>query len=217
MDTCAFNTTRPQDLLVPNLSPGERRARIEALYLKYGMPLRYYLLKSGCAPNADEAEELAHAFFARVCETQILEGYRREGRFRAYLKTAVRNFALQQRARDLVARHAEDVVASRLDFEFDAWWVGNLMEQAYERLERLLVNRGELKTWQLLKAADRNRGHHPTYQELAGNFSMSLAEVSQALRRARGILQGIVNLLVGETCSTPEAHGEELHFVRHQP
>src|SRR5439155_1910921 len=59
---------------------------------RYGAAVQAYLL--ALLKNRHDAEDVAQDFFLRVCRHRFVRANQDRGRFRDYLKTAVRNAAL---------------------------------------------------------------------------------------------------------------------------
>jgi RNA polymerase sigma factor (sigma-70 family) len=109
--------------------------------LRYAQAVRGYLL--ALLGNAEDADDVAHDFFVRVVERGFVRADPDRGRFRDYLKIAVRNAALSHlRRRRRQPRTADALQYTVADAEGAAnreWlreWQACVLERAWRALER---------------------------------------------------------------------------------
>jgi DNA-directed RNA polymerase specialized sigma24 family protein len=111
--------------------------------LRYAPAIQRYL--AALVPNRHDAEEVAQEFFLRVVQHGFFRTQQEGGRFRDYLKAAVRNAALSYLRRDRARRaigcdaFAAGVPDKTLVAADRAWageWRRCLLERAYRALEK---------------------------------------------------------------------------------
>src|SRR5262245_12884862 len=119
------------------------RARDPAyLAARYALAIRRYL--EALLKNAHDAEEVAQDFLLRVHEQGLDGADPGRGRFRDYLKKAVRNAALNflrreqapgRRALPLRPEGLADAAGPRAERQWLAEWRRGLLERAWQALE----------------------------------------------------------------------------------
>src|SRR5262245_12248777 len=109
--------------------------------IRYAQAVRSYLL--ALLGNADDADDVAHDFFVRVIERGFEHADPQRGRFRDYLKIAVRNAGLSHLRRKQGQPRTVDALPSTVpDPEGAAdraWlreWQACVLERAWRALER---------------------------------------------------------------------------------
>lgn len=180
-----------------------------------------YLLYRGMGVKTDEAGDLTQAFFASVLEKGTLAAADPErGRFRSFLKTAARNFLLdeweraraQKRgggARPLDFAEAEKFVEAVDDpaKAFDRQWAVELLQSCVSRLESELG--GPL--FEAVRRAFALDGppETPTHARIASELSIPEQDVANFLFRARRRLREILRERVrASVLSESEVDGE---------
>lgn len=153
----SFPTTQWSQILgADDLLEPEHRERLDAFLRAYWKPAFAYIRTAWHKSNED-AKDLTQAFFTRLLQNGQIGALGREGgRFRNYLKQALRNFLINaERAAD-VRRPVEPILS--LDFVdreglqsmevpspdlspeqvFDQEWLSSLLRESLERLEEEL-------------------------------------------------------------------------------
>jgi RNA polymerase sigma-70 factor (ECF subfamily) len=110
--------------------------------MRYASAIQRYL--SALLPNPDEREDVVQDFLVRVLERGFAEEQVTRGRFRDYLKAAVRNAALTYLRRRRPAQAGDTLLASlvapaRTEEADRAWaeqWRQTLLDQAWDQLEQ---------------------------------------------------------------------------------
>jgi RNA polymerase sigma factor (sigma-70 family) len=109
--------------------------------LRYAQAVRSYLL--ALLGNAEDADDVAHDFFVRVVERGFERADPDRGRFRDYLKIAVRNAALshlrRKQRQPRTTEALEHLVADPDRAADRAWlreWQACVLERAWRALER---------------------------------------------------------------------------------
>ncbi|HMF28143.1 MAG TPA: sigma-70 family RNA polymerase sigma factor [Candidatus Cybelea sp.] len=109
--------------------------------VRYEQAVRSYL--AVLLGNADEADDVAHDFFIRVVERGFEHADPKRGRFRDYLKVAVRNAALSHLRRKQREPHLTHVAHGRVpvpqeaaDNEWLREWQSCVLQRAWRALKR---------------------------------------------------------------------------------
>ena len=185
-----------------------------ALMLRYGGAVHRYLLSA--LHDADAAEELDQEFALRFLRGDFHRADPDRGRFRDFIKRAVRNLIIDHyrrlkiRPRSLSVVDAEpsshDDPIATLDVQFAESWRRELMERAWHRLEEHQQKKGH-RYYTLL----RYRADHPDLRSpemarrLSVQFGFALTDVGvrQSLRVARELYVGFVLSEVIRTLDRP--------------
>lgn len=191
--------------------------------LRYATAIRRYL--SAIIRDPHDLEDVIQDFLARVIERGLVEQGAVRGRFRDYLKTAVRNAALAHLRRRPAVQAADGQMeavpdaadsSEAADREWAAEWRATMLGQALEKLEdqERLAPGGRLYLT-LTLARDYPDADSTELAALAAKRSgkpMTPEAFRKQLSRARTVL---ANLLVDEVRrtledSSPEQIDEEL-------
>lgn len=175
-----------------------------SLYLTYRNPIYVYLRRRGHSP--EEAEDIAHDFFALLLSNESLGGLQREGgRFRSFLLASLQNFlsdrwnraqALKrgrgQKLLSLDANNGEawlqaSALAEELTPEtvFDRHWAMALLEQVGESLRMEETKSGRRELYEDLQPFLRNDRAGLPYMEIAIRHGLSEGAVKVAVHRLR--------------------------------
>jgi len=197
---------------VAHADPEVRRLAWESLATLYWPPVCAYLrLKWRVA--AEDAQDLAQAFFARALEKGFFDGYDPgRARFRTYLRTCLDGFVANERAaasrlkRGGGAVHVPfetEVVAGSADGDpqacFHREWVRSLFGQALEALRAEAEATGKpaaFRAFELYDLEGPQGRERPTYASLAAELGMPVTQVTNhlaAMRRAfrRHVLESL--------------------------
>lgn len=180
----------------------------------YGAAYRYFL---ALVHNADQAKELTNQFAQRFLAGELRKFDPAKGRFRDYLKTALRNMARDHFRRQKRQAHSlpEEEVPDEQAATFDTAWQEELLHQAWKSLEKRQHDTGK-PFYTVL----RFKSEHPKLRssqlafdlgELLGQ-SLTAVGVRQLVRRARQAFQGILLDEVSRTLGSAdlERQAEEL-------
>jgi RNA polymerase sigma factor (sigma-70 family) len=142
-------TGSPAHRHFPNTNPASNLDRIstqwsqldnpEHFLMRYAPALRSYLMALLQDPH--DADEVAQEFLLRVVEQGFVRADPGRGRFRDYLKTAIRNAALTvlRRKKGIPLEHVEqglaDHTAEQAEAEWLATWRQCLLDKAWRGLE----------------------------------------------------------------------------------
>jgi RNA polymerase sigma-70 factor (ECF subfamily) len=180
----------------------ERREALEFLAVTYWRPVYHLFRRLGA--RADEAPDLTQEFFARLIDGPVLAAADPDrGRFRAYLRTAARNFLLHEWEKKSALKRGGGVrrfdfdVAERVfvpradpDRDFDRQWAIDLLQACLVQLESEL--RGPL--FDALRTAFSLDGapQVPTHARIAAGLGVAEPEVTKFLFNARRRLREIL-------------------------
>ena len=196
----------------------EGRRSLQALCSAYRAPVLAYLRQM---VNRDEdAEELTQAFFAYFLEQRFHDGADPErGRFRHYLRGAVRHFVSTQRrdARALkrggnshMLDHSvldelpSDALDSDPELEFDRQWALTLIARALTRLESEARVAGKAEWFVALRDFIVEAPDEADFQHLAEKLQMRRNTVAVAVHRLRQRLSELVDEEMSETVASED-------------
>lgn len=201
---------------------------LETLAARYSRPIHVFL-RSALGLGEDEAADHGQGFFAWVIETEFVSKARPErGKFRALLKTALRNYVLDEERRQRAARRGGGRAQASLDDGMggeaadaapspecllDDRWRREIMTRAVDvtrdRLER--AGRGDAFTIferYFLGVEDELR-----YADLADEMGVTTTDISNRLMRAKRVYRTALRDIVAETVTDAEELEEELTWL----
>lgn len=196
----------------------EERARAwELLIAQYWKPIFAYI-RSSRACAVEDAKDLTQDFFLWMMETDFpSRADPIRGRFRGFLKTALKNYlakADERRRtikrggdRKLLSLNAEEVVLpqkSDPESVLDEVWKNDLILRSIEILEQLLKKEGRDDTFQVFRDYHLSGSAELDYREVGGRYGLSPQDVDNALRYAKKRLRAIMADLVAETVSNEQ-------------
>jgi RNA polymerase sigma-70 factor (ECF subfamily) len=203
--------------------------------MRYAPAIRGYF--SAMIPNRHDAEEGIQDFLLRVIKTGFTNADSDRGRFRDYLKTAVRHAALAQLRRESARVRKHEPISSDLASKDEAvtveqgWeqeWRQCVLDRAWRAMERheSRSGAGALSHVMLRVVVEHPDEDSKTLASRAAKLtkeSISAESFRQRIRRARKVLARLLVQEVAETLQnpTPEAVEDELialglmHYVRH--
>jgi RNA polymerase sigma factor (sigma-70 family) len=184
-----FPETRPSVIL------GTRAVSYEAIVQAYWKPVyRYIRIKFG--KSNEDAKDLTQSFFTAALDRDFAAQYEpAKGRFRTYLRTCLDRYLANQHKHEGRLRRSAPMV--ELDSEipaedaFEKECARNLFERAVEGLRESLGTRGRQTSFDIFARYDL-ASEHPTYEELAAEFGISAATVTNYLASARREFRKIV-------------------------
>jgi RNA polymerase sigma-70 factor (ECF subfamily) len=224
-----FATTRWSLVLAAGRrSSPESSAALATLCETYWYPLYAYVRRRG--HDADDAQDLTQAFFARLLEKNDLAAAQQEcGRFRSFLLTALKHFlanewdrgCAQKRggSRPLLSiefRTAEDryrleprheLTAEKI---FERRWALVLLEQVLVRLQQESARAGKGELFDRLKVFLTGERAAVSYGELAAELKMTEGAVKVAVHRLRRRYRDVLRLEIGQTVADPAEIEEEI-------
>ena len=197
----------------------------------YWYPLYAYLRSQG--RSADEAQDLTQAFFARMLEKKSIQrADPTRGRFRSFLLTSLKNFAANERDRELASKRGGATRTLSLDLEtadgryqlepptdgtpetiFDRRWAVTLLNHALAALRAETVRSGKAQHFDLLKPYLVGDQPQMSYADAGSVMGMSEGAVKVAVHRLRRQFRDVVRDEIAHTVSSPEEIDEELRHL----
>ena len=229
-----FATTRWSVVLAAGAdtsSPGVHQA-LATLCETYWYPLYGFLRSRGF--SAEDAQDLTQAFFARLLEKHALRhADPSRGRFRSFLLASLKNFAANERDREIAGKRGGGAPMLSLEIEsaegrfqmepptdetpervFDRRWALTLLDRVMLRLQAEITARSEKSS-----AFDRLKtyltGDQPqlSYAETASELGMSEGAVKVAVHRLRKRFRDLVRDEIAHTVSSPAEIEDELRHL----
>lgn len=204
----------------------DARAALEALCRNYRPAVLAYV--RGWGYSASDAEDLTQAFFARFLEKRVhASADPARGRFRAFLRTAVHHFVVNEHARATAQQRRPAGVATDIDPDATATTAdADLPERAFERAFALLVaNRalqalrreaqaaGKGELFQRLKPFLLEPPDQDDYARVAAETGTRPNTLAVATHRLRQRLKELVRAELAETCADPAEIDAEYQAV----
>ena len=206
---------------------------LEALAQSYWRPIHAWLCRA-LRRRPDEAMELTQDFFVWMIETDFLhKADPNRGRFRSFLKTALRHFVADSDRRRLTLKRGgdrrqitihetepgawapeiADPSSQTPDEILDAAWRNELVHLALRRLEEELAASGKDRMFAVFRDYVIDPDRQTDYRSLADRHRITTTNVSNYLSRARARYRVHLKSLVTETVATPSDLEEELAWL----
>ncbi|TAG09317.1 MAG: sigma-70 family RNA polymerase sigma factor [Verrucomicrobia bacterium] len=220
-----FATTRWTMVRAAGASAGDA---LESLCVAYWYPLYAYVRRHGY--SKEDAEDLTQAFFAKLLARQDFAGLKQEnGRFRAFLLAALKNFLANERDRagrlkrggsithlslDWQSADTQFQIADRVqlppDAAYDREWALVLLEKVIVQLRDEAEAEGWLVRFEHFKAYLTAEKNEIPYATTAAALSMEESAVRVAVHRLRKRYREFLRKEVAHTLSDPDMIAEEL-------
>lgn len=211
---------------------GERDGALAALAQRYQGPAEAYLAAALRLP-AERAHELFQEFFAWMLATGWLARAEPErGRFRAFLKVALRNFASDELRKERAAKRGDgrigalseedghepvDRGARTPEEELDNAWRAELVHSAFERVEQECAAAGRAQVFAVFRDYYLAPGPEPDYRTLAARHGVTTTDVSNWLQRTKQAYREALRALVLDTVGDAAELGDELAWLVQEP
>ncbi|MFM7280330.1 MAG: RNA polymerase sigma factor [Planctomycetia bacterium] len=226
-DDPRFLTTRWSIVRAAQGEDPQARQALELLCKDYWYPLYAFVRRSGL--QADEAEDIVQAFFARLIERRDLDVLSPDaGRFRSFLRVAVRNFMINKLAHDRAAKRGggraplsldpgqaderwrgEASLAEDPERAFEQAWARELLRMAVEDLRREYAESGRGRLFEEL----RDELQRPGDSECAAaaeRLGISTGACRVALHRLRSRFRERLQSRIQSTLGPDEDWQDEL-------
>lgn len=220
-----FATTRWTMVRAAGASAAEA---LESLCGAYWFPLYAYVRRHGF--SKEDAEDLTQAFFAKLLERQDFAGLKREnGRFRAFLLAALKNFLSNERDRAGRLKRGGNITHLSLDWQsadaqfqiadggqippdaaYDREWAISLLERVVSKLREEAVAEGQGARFEQLKEFLTVGKGGISYGEVARGLLMEEGALRVAVHRLRKRYRELLRREVAETLSDPAMVEDEL-------
>ena len=201
---------------------------LEELCQIYWPPLYSSLRRRG--HGTEDAQDLTQGFFARLLERQEFRtADPARGRFRAFLLTALKRYAINEHERATAARRGGRQIPIALDFEeaertyivdrrnddtpdriFDRKWAGIAIDRAFERLREECRNTRTAAVTDALLPYLTDTGDLPPYSAVAANLGISEGAVKVGVHRLRQRFGAALRREIAETMLPGEDVDDEM-------
>ena len=218
-----FPETRVSQVLALSSDDSSLRSRaVDLVVAAYRGPV-IAVLRKQWSLEIDDAEDLAHDFFAHALEREWLARYDREkGRFRTFLRKCLQDFANTRyeasrrlkRGGHLTSVPLDDAdtlsVEADVDRLFAQEWARSVLSMSLDRLRQECEAEKRQRTYEVFLAHDVDGADEPPrYAELAKRFDLPVTQVANYLHWARSRFRGhVLDTLRALTASDDEFRDE---------
>ena len=222
-----FATTSWTVVIEAGADAGQSRLALGELCRRYWYPLYAFLRRRGA--GAEDAEDTVQAFFCWLTESGVVgRADPARGRFRSFLITALKQFAVRRHEREAAAKRnpgrpvvSIDAADGRRryqqepchdltpDRQFEYAWAMAVVDQAMLRLRAEWERAGRGERFDALKASLTGRPD-ATGRELAAKLGMSEGAVRVAVHRLKRRYGEILREDVGATVDSADGVDDEL-------
>jgi RNA polymerase sigma factor (sigma-70 family) len=231
-DARRFATTHWTLILTArNLSSSDARQALEDLCRLYWYPLYAFLRRQGY--DADKAQDLTQGFFARLLEKHYLDDVRPErGRFRTFLLTSLKHFALNEHDREQAIKRGRGVRVVPLEVEtaeglyaleprddstpesvFERRWALTLLDRALARVRSEYAGVGKEALFDRLRPYLVREDDARPYIALGSELEMSEGAIRVAVHRLRRRFAAVLRDEIASTVSSDREVDEELKYL----
>lgn len=201
---------------------------LEWLCAAYWFPIYAYVRRHGF--SKEDAEDLTQAFFAKLLERQDFAALKQEnGRFRAFLLAALKNFLANERDRAGRLKRGGNITHLSLDWQsadtrfqiadggqvppdaaYDREWAVALLGRVIVRLGEESAAEAKVERFEAMKPyLTMGRGEIP-YASAAAELSMDESALRVAVHRLRKRYRELLKEEIAHTLSDPAMVEEEL-------
>jgi len=209
----------------------EARQALATLCESYWTPVYALVRRQG--HGEDEARDLTQGFFLKVLEQRSFKVASPDrGRFRAFLRTMLRNYLTDDRLRGETRKRGGGVSHLHLDFAaaeaslaadlarvqdperaFEIRWARTLLARALDRLRADLEQSADASRWKRLAPLLTGEANPGTYRQIADELEMSESAVGVAVHRLRKRYGEAVRAEVAQTVSSWEEVDDEVRYL----
>lgn len=223
-ELAAFQTTRWSLIVAARGATPDARDALDLLCRAYRPAVISYLRRYGYA--RPDAEDVAQDFFTRFVEKRFQDvADPQRGRFRMFLRTALRHFVASAHAHDHAARRRPLQPGAGLDPEqldsgesperaFERAWALTVLGRALERLRDEAVAAEKLPLFERLRGFLVEAPEPRDYERVAADLDMRPNTVAVATHRLRERLRELVRAELSDTVAGPNELAEELVALR---
>ena len=227
-----FHTTRWSVVLAAgNASAADRREALSKLCETYWYPLYVFVRRQG--HNANDAQDLTQAFFAKLLERDDLAGLKPDrGKFRAFLLAAMRNFLANDWDRNHAQKRGGDRCHFSIDFQqgegrysvepadphtpetlFERQWALTLLDLVRTKLRQQYEEAGQLALYQELQGCLTGNTSADSYKEIAVRCDMTEGAVRVAVHRLRRRFGALLRKEIFDTLEHDDQTEDELRYL----
>ncbi|MEI6175645.1 MAG: sigma-70 family RNA polymerase sigma factor [Verrucomicrobiota bacterium] len=220
-----FATTRWTVVRAAGASAAEA---LESLCTAYWFPLYAYVRRNGFSKQ--DAEDVTQAFFAKLLERRDFAGLKEEnGRFRAFLLAAMKNFLSNERDRNSRLKRGGNITHLSLDWQsadtqfqiadggqippdaaYDRAWAMALLARVIAQLHEESSTDGNGERFEQLKSYLTIEKNAIPYAAAAAALKMDEGAVRVAVHRLRKRYRELLRIEVSQTLADPAMVDEEL-------
>ena len=201
---------------------------LQSLCATYWFPLYGYVRRHGY--SKEDAEDLTQAFFAKLLERQDFAELKQEnGRFRAFMLAALKNFLANERDRAACLKRGGNITHFSLDWQsadtqfqiadrgqvppdatYDREWAVALLEQVISKLREECVIEGSGGRFEQMKIFLTVGKGEVRYGDKARELEMEEGTLRVAVHRLRKRYRELLRHEVAHTLSDPAMVDQEL-------
>jgi RNA polymerase sigma factor (sigma-70 family) len=224
-----FHTTHWSQVKAAGAGDSGAQRALESLCRAYRAPVLGFVRHLGHVPG--EAEDLTQQFFVHFLEHRVhAAADPARGRFRTLLRSALRNFLIEEHARAHAAKRGGgqafeswDEAHERLlaedgreapDRVFDRAWAATLIERATERLRRDAMRAGKGALFDRLREFLLEPPQADDYASLAAELEVRPNQLAVTVHRMRSKLRQSLRAELLETVDSEGELREELESLR---
>jgi len=209
----------------------DSRLALEALCKAYWFPVYARIRHQGF--GTDAAQDLTQGFFAHLFEKRVLRVADPDrGRFRAFLKTALRHFLANEAEKTRAHKRGSGKPPLAVDFGeaesrhlampanpdtpetlFERNWARALLTRALHCLREEMRASDSLARFAKLEPYLVGQTRHGGYREIAGELGMSESAVRVAVHRMRRRFGVLLRAEVAHTVNGPGEVDEEVRYL----
>lgn len=207
----------------------ERRAKLNELLQDYWRPI-YKFIRASWGKSIEDAKDLTQEFFCTILDGKLFAHYDRDkGRFRSFLKGALRNFLAKAHrdsralkrggGRTAISLNVEEVENESFLAEtrelspeeiFDRQWAREVTARSISKLRKSLAKEEKAVYFQVYQRYALNPEDATTYESIAKELGLKVRDVENYLRYARTRLNEFMLENVADYVASREELLEEM-------
>ncbi len=198
----------------------------------YWYPIYAFIRRRGTAP--EDARDLTQAFFAKLIADDWLAGVeRRETRFSTLLLTVLKNFLINEHARDTSQKRGGGAVPLSIELAraegwfdaeptsgesperiFERRWALAVLDAALARLQRECALTGKARWFEILGPFLSNEPQAGDYEKAGTLLGLERGAVAVSVHRLRRQYREVLREEVAAGLHDPERIDEEMNHLR---